>query len=96
MSLSDDTTMEVMSGLRRQVDVEAASRLRLPDEHHVAVLHASSSARLHLCVPFGVTRVSLPEAVARPVLDAAETPAYRAARHYIIIIGLIASGNPPS
>src|ERR1700742_1396444 len=29
MSLSDDTTMEVLAGLRRRVDVDAASRLRL-------------------------------------------------------------------
>src|SRR4051795_2504116 len=32
MSLSDDTTMEVVSGLRRRVDVDAASRLRLDDD----------------------------------------------------------------
>ena len=32
MSLSDDTTMEVLSGLRRRVDVDAASRLRLDDD----------------------------------------------------------------
>src|SRR5215218_4756450 len=32
MSLSDDTTMEVLTGLRRRVDVDAASRLRLDDD----------------------------------------------------------------
>ena len=32
MSLSDDTTMEVLAGLRRRVDVDAASRLRLADD----------------------------------------------------------------
>jgi DNA-binding GntR family transcriptional regulator len=69
MSLSDDTTMEVTAGLRRQVDVEAASRLRLDDD----VVYAVSFRRLHSRVPFGLTRVSLPEAVARPVLEAAET-----------------------
>ena len=83
MSLSDDTTMEVTSGLRRQVDVEAASRLRLDDD----VVFAVSFRRLHSRVPFGVTRVSLPEAVARPVLDAAETQT--GAVSTTTIIGLI-------
>ncbi|BBY50162.1 GntR family transcriptional regulator [Mycolicibacterium arabiense] len=83
MSLSDDTTMEVTSGLRRQVDVEAASRLRLDDD----VVFAVSFRRLHEGVPFGVTRVSLPEAVARPVLDAAETQT--GAVSTTTIIGLI-------
>jgi DNA-binding GntR family transcriptional regulator len=83
MSLSDDTTMEVTSGLRRQVDVEAASRLRLDDDGVFAV----SFRRLHSCVPFGLTRVSLPEAVARPVLDAPETQA--GAVSTTTIIGLI-------
>lgn len=83
MSLSDDTTMEVTSGLRRQVDVEAASRLRLDDD----VVFAVSFRRLHSCVPFGLTRVSLPEAVARPVLDAPETQA--GAVSTTTIIGLI-------
>jgi DNA-binding GntR family transcriptional regulator len=83
MSLSDDTTMEVTSGLRRQVDVEAASRLRLDDD----VVFAVSFRRLHSGVPFGFTRVSLPEAVARPVLDAAETQT--GAVSTTTIIGLI-------
>jgi DNA-binding GntR family transcriptional regulator len=83
MSLSDDTTMEVTSGLRRQVDVEAASRLRLDDD----VVFAVSFRRLNSRVPFGVTRVSLPEAVARPVLDAAET--LTGAVSTTTIIGLI-------
>src|SRR6185437_3852062 len=69
MSLSDDTTMEVLTGLRRRVDVDAASRLRLDED----VVHAVTFRRLHSGVPFVVTRVFLPEHVARPVLDAAET-----------------------
>ena len=68
MSLSDDTTMEVLSGLRRRVDVDAASRLRLDDD----VVYTVVFRRLHDGVPFVVTRVHLPEAVAPAVLDAPE------------------------
>jgi GntR family transcriptional regulator len=71
MSLSDDTTMEVLTGLRRRVDVEAASRLRLDDD----VVHTVVLRRLHGTnpgVPFVLTRVHLPEFVARPVLQAPE------------------------
>ena len=48
MSLSDDTTMEVLSGLRRRVDVDAASRLRLDDD----VVYSVVFRRLHDGVPF--------------------------------------------
>ncbi len=68
MSLSEDTTMEVLAGLRRRVDVDAASRLRLADD----VVHTVVFRRLHARVPFVLTRVHLPETVARPVLAAAE------------------------
>ena len=68
MSLSDDTTMEVLSGLRRRVDVEAASRLRLDDD----VVYSVAFRRLHDGVPFVLTRVHLPEPVARSVLAAPE------------------------
>jgi GntR family transcriptional regulator len=68
MSLSDDTTMEVMSGLRRRVDVEAASRLRLVED----VVYTVVFRRCHDGVPFVLTRVHLPESVARPVLGAPE------------------------
>jgi DNA-binding GntR family transcriptional regulator len=68
MSLSDDTTMEVLAGLRRRVDVDAASRMRLDDD----VVYTVVFRRLHDGVPFVLTRVHLPEAVARPVLEVAE------------------------
>jgi GntR family transcriptional regulator len=68
MSLSDDTTMEVLAGLRRRVDVDAASRLRLDDD----VVYTVVFRRLHEGVPFVMTRVHLPEPVARPVLAAPE------------------------
>ncbi len=64
MSLSDDTTMEVLTGLRRRVDVDAASRMRLDDD----VVYTVVFRRLHDGVPFVLTRVHLPESVARPVL----------------------------
>jgi GntR family transcriptional regulator len=63
MSLSDDTSMEVLAGLQRRVDVDAAARLRLDDD----VVFTVTFRRLHSGVPFVVTRVHLPEAVARPV-----------------------------
>ena len=43
MSLSDDTTMEVLDGLRRRVDVAAASRLRLDGD----VVYSVVFRRLH-------------------------------------------------
>lgn len=71
MSLSDDTAMEVLQGLCRGVDVDAASRLRLPDD----VVYTVVFRRLHgigADVPFVVTTVHLPESVARLVLDSAD------------------------
>lgn len=67
MSLSDDTSMEVLAGLRRRVDVDAASRLRLEDD----VVYTVVFRRLHSGVPFVLTTVHLPETVAAQVLDSA-------------------------
>jgi GntR family transcriptional regulator len=64
MSLSDDTTMEVLAGLRRRVDVAAASRLRLDDD----VIYTVVFRRLHDGVPFVLTTVHLVPSVAQPVL----------------------------
>ncbi|HEX2402499.1 MAG TPA: GntR family transcriptional regulator [Mycobacterium sp.] len=64
MSLSDDTTMEVLTGLRRRVDVDAASRLRLDDD----VVYSVVFRRLHDGVPFVLTTVHLVPSVAQPVL----------------------------
>jgi len=64
MSLSDDTTMEVLTGLRRRVDVDAASRLRLDDD----VVYTVVFRRLHDGVPFVLTTVHLVPSVAQPVL----------------------------
>ena len=68
MSLSEDTTMEVVSGLRRRVDVDVASRLRLVDD----VVYTVVFRRCHDGVPFVLTRVHLPESVARTVLESPE------------------------
>jgi GntR family transcriptional regulator len=67
MSLSDDTTMEVLAGLRRRVDVDAASRLRLDDD----VVYSVVFRRLHGTdpgVPFVLTTVHLVPSAAQPVL----------------------------
>jgi GntR family transcriptional regulator len=68
MSLSDDTTMEVLAGLRRRVDLDAASRLRLDDD----IVYSVVFRRLHDGVPFVMTTVHLVPAVAHTVLSSAE------------------------
>lgn len=65
MSLSDDTTMEVLSGLRRRVDLDAASRLRLDDD----IVYTVVFRRLHDGVPFVMTTVHLAPTVAQAVLS---------------------------
>lgn len=67
MSLSEDTTMQVLQGLSRSVDVVAASRLRLDHD----VVYTVTFRRLHDGVPFVMTTVHLPESVARLVFDSA-------------------------
>jgi DNA-binding GntR family transcriptional regulator len=59
MGLSVDTRMEVTVPLRRQVDVTAASRLRLADD----VVHSVTFRRSHDGTPFCLTTVSVPPAV---------------------------------
>ncbi|OBA78226.1 GntR family transcriptional regulator [Mycolicibacterium elephantis] len=71
MSLSDDTTMEVLSGLRRRVDVDAASRLRLDDD----VVFSVVFRRLHGAdpgVPFVSTTVHLVPSAAAALADEPE------------------------
>ena len=65
MSLSDDTTMEVLAGLRRRVDVDAASRLRLDDD----VVYSVVFRRLHDGVAFVSTTVHLVPLAAQQVLS---------------------------
>lgn len=68
MSLSDDTTMEVLAGLRRRVDIDAASRLGLGDD----VVHTVVFRRLHDAVPFVLTTIHLPPQVAQKISSAPE------------------------
>ena len=63
MSLSDDTTMEVLTGLRRRVDVDAASRLRLDDD----IVYTVVFRRLHDGVAFVSTTVHLVPPVAQAI-----------------------------
>jgi len=65
MSLSDDTTLEVLAGLRRRVDVDAASRLRLDDD----VVYSVVFRRLHDGVAFVSTTVHLVPLAAQRVLS---------------------------
>jgi GntR family transcriptional regulator len=68
MSLSDDTTMQVLTGLRRRADLDAASRLRLDDDFVYSVVFR----RLHDGVPFVMTTVHLTPAIAHTVLSSPE------------------------
>ncbi len=80
MSLSEDTTMEVLQPLARRVDVDAASRLRLDDD----VVYTVVFRRLHAGIPFVLSRVHLIEAVALPVLNAPELAAGAVSAYTII------------
>ncbi|MGA5462227.1 GntR family transcriptional regulator [Mycobacterium sp. NPDC050041] len=80
MNLSQDTTMEVLSGLARRVDVAAASRLRLD---HDAV-HTVTFRRLHDGVPFVATTVHLPESVAASVAGVDALTTGSAGTHTVI------------
>lgn len=80
MSLSDDTTMQVLRSLRRRIDLDAASRLRLDND----VVYTVVFRRLHDGVPFVVTTVHLPEAVARPVLGSAHLADGAVGTHTVI------------
>jgi GntR family transcriptional regulator len=59
MGLSADTQMGVVTPLRRQVDVPAASRLRLPGD----IVYTVTFRRSHQGTPFCFTVVSLPPEV---------------------------------
>ncbi|MCB0950912.1 MAG: GntR family transcriptional regulator [Mycobacterium sp.] len=83
MSLSDDTTMEVLDGLHRRVDVEAASRLRLEGDAVCTLIFR----RLHEGAAFGHTTVHLPPSVAALV---ASSPAlFTSAVGTHTVIGLL-------
>ncbi|MFZ2174414.1 MAG: GntR family transcriptional regulator [Rhodococcus sp. (in: high G+C Gram-positive bacteria)] len=80
MNLSTDTTMEVVSPLRRRVDIEAASRLRLDTD----LVYTLVFRRLHDGVPFVHTTVYLPEEIARHVIADPEMAEGAVSSHTII------------
>jgi GntR family transcriptional regulator len=84
MALSLDTDCEVITPLRHVVDVEAASRLRLPSDD----VHALTLVRRHGNVPFCHTSVYLPPPVGALISDVPELAA-AGRRSRITVIGLI-------
>ncbi|MGH3119608.1 MAG: GntR family transcriptional regulator [Streptosporangiaceae bacterium] len=84
MGLSLDTECEVITPLRHAVDVEVASRLRLPSDD----VHALTLIRLHGNVPFCHTSVFLPPPVGALLSDVPELAA-PGQRSQITVIGLI-------
>ncbi|HLV73245.1 GntR family transcriptional regulator [Actinomadura hallensis] len=81
MGLSADTRMQIIAPLRRRVDVNAAGRLRLPDD----VVHVVVFRRLHEGTPFCVTTVALPPGVARSLASVPELTAPGATSDQTII-----------
>lgn len=65
LALSADTVMEIVSPLRRGVDIDAASRLRLDTD----LLYSVVLRRVHDGIPFVHTTIHLPDEVAADVLD---------------------------
>jgi GntR family transcriptional regulator len=84
MALSLDTECEVVSPLQRKVDVETASRLRLPSDEicHVTLV------RRHAGIPFCYTSVYLPPRIGQ-LLAGTDELATAGRRSRITIIGLI-------
>ncbi|MCH9729875.1 MAG: GntR family transcriptional regulator [Actinomycetia bacterium] len=80
MSLSEDTTMEVLDGLRRRVDVAAAGRLRLEGDAVCTLLFR----RQHAGITFGHTTVHLPPAVAATVQSSPDLATGAVSTHTVI------------
>jgi GntR family transcriptional regulator len=86
MGLSLDTTLEVVQPLRRQVDIEAASRLRLSGD----AVYTVSFRRTQSESPFCLTTVYLPLDVGATLGDVPELHASGATSE-VTIIGLLDS-----
>jgi GntR family transcriptional regulator len=84
MSLSLDTEFQVVSPLHRKVDVETASRLRLPSDE----IFAAAFICLHADIPFCYTSVYLPPRIGQLVADVDEL-ASPGKRSRVTVIGLI-------
>jgi len=86
MALSVDTECEIITPLQHRVDVEAASRLRLPSDE----IFALTLIRLHSNIPFCHTSVFLPPRVGQLVSDVGELSS-PGRRSTVTVIGLIDS-----
>jgi len=84
MALSLDTDCEVVTQLRRKVDIEIASRLRLPSDEIFAV----ALMRRHLDIPFCYTSVYLPPRIGKLLADVDELSS-PGRRSRVTVIGLI-------
>ncbi len=84
MGLSADTSMDVISPLRRQVDVNAAGRLRLSSD----IVYMIAFRRSHQGTPFCLTVVSLPPEAGQTLASTAELAAPGATSE-VTIIGLL-------
>jgi len=80
LALSADTVMEVVAPLRRGVDIDAASRLRLETD----LLHSMILRRVHNGIPFVVTAIHLPDDVAAHLLDAPDLQVGVSSRNTVI------------
>jgi DNA-binding GntR family transcriptional regulator len=89
MTLSLDTEFDLVEPLRRRVDVAVAGRLRLEADMVATVLFR----RLHDGVPFCLTRVHLPPAVAR-LIDAVPEVRTVAVHSRATVIGLLDARLP--
>jgi DNA-binding GntR family transcriptional regulator len=84
MGLSLDTTMELVTPLRTQVDLAAAGRLRLQSDRVCRL----AFRRLHEELPFCLTTVYLPPAVGK-LIESAPEIIEPGARSRVTIIGLL-------
>jgi GntR family transcriptional regulator len=89
MGLSLDTELEIIDPLRRAIDLDVASRLRLPSDAVTSVLFR----RLHDGSPFCVTAVHLPPPVGRLLAGTAEL-SEPGARSRTTVIGLLDAKLP--
>src|SRR5690606_13281840 len=80
LALSADTVMEIVSPLRRGVDIDAASRLRLGTD----VLYTVAFRRLHSAIPFVVTAGQLPAPAAAHVPTSPSLQAGASSRNTMI------------
>ena len=81
MSLSLDTTLEVVEPLRRRVDIDAAGRLLLESD----LVHAVVFRRLHDGVPFCLTTVRLPPGIGKHLEQVPELTRTGATSSFTII-----------